>query len=153
MTGEGVRSRSWPRRGALLTVASSPVSRRCVILDVEEHLAERPEGLAVTLRRPKTDQDGAGRHVALPYGSETCPVTALRSWLDRAAITTGPLFRPVDRHRNVTATRLSDRAVALVVKRRAEAAGLDAAAYGGYSLRAGLATTAETTAHAGLSPS
>ena len=38
--------------------------------------------------------------------------------------------------------RLSDYAVALVVKRYAEAAGLDAAKYSGHSLRAGLAMAA-----------
>ena len=44
--------------------------------------------------------------------------------------------------------RLSDRAVALIVKRAAEAAGLDPARYAGHSLRAGLATAA---AQAGVS--
>jgi hypothetical protein len=37
----------------------------------------------------------------------------------------GPLFRAVNRHGQVSEAGLSDRAVALVVKRRAEAAGLD----------------------------
>ena len=54
----------------------------------------------------------------------------------------GPLFRPVDRHGNLGADRLSDRAVALVVKRSAAAAGLDPVSYSGHSLRAGLATSA-----------
>ncbi len=44
--------------------------------------------------------------------------------------------------------RLSDRAVAIIVKRAAEAAGLDPARYAGHSLRAGLATAA---AQAGVS--
>ena len=37
---------------------------------------------------------------------------------------------------------LSDKAVALIVKRRIRVAGLDPAAYSGHSLRAGLATAA-----------
>jgi len=48
----------------------------------------------------------------------------------------------VDRHGNVAGARLSDKAVALVVKRCAEGAGLDPKEYAGHSLRAELATAA-----------
>lgn len=70
------------------------------------------------------------------------PGTALRAWLDASGITAGPLFRAVDRHGNLAGRRLSDRAVAEVVKRTARAAGLDATRYSGHSLRAGLITSA-----------
>jgi len=73
---------------------------------------------------------------------ETCPVRALRTWLNAAEIADGPVFRGVDRHGPVAAARLGDRAVALVIKRAAEAAGLDPAGFAGHSLRAGLATQA-----------
>jgi integrase len=98
----------------------------------------------VTLRRSKTDQEGAGRTIGIPYGSNpaTCPVRALRAWRERAAIAAGPLFRPADRHGRLGPGRLSDKAVALVVKRAAAAAGLDPTQYAGHSLRAGLATAA-----------
>ena len=131
------------RDRALLLIGFAGALRRSelVAIDVED-ITDRPEGLAATLRRSKTDQEGAGRIVAIPYGTETCPVTALRTWTEEAGITTGPVFRPIDRHENISATRLSDRAVALVLKRRAAAAGLDPAAYSGHSLRAGFATTA-----------
>jgi len=59
-----------------------------------------------------------------------------------AGIEDGPASRPVDRHGNVSDTRLSDRPVALIVKRSAEQAGLDPDRYSGHSLRAGFATTA-----------
>jgi len=75
-------------------------------------------------------------------------VRALQAWLKAAGIDEGPFFRGVDRHGNIGAGRLSDRAVALVVKRSAEAIGLDPAHYAGHSLRAGLATSA---AAAGIS--
>ena len=39
-------------------------------------------------------------------------------------------------------SRLSDRGIALIVKRAAEGAGLDPSTYSGHSLRAGFATTA-----------
>jgi site-specific recombinase XerD len=98
------------------------------------------EGLIVQLRRSKTDQEGEGRKVGLPFGSQplTCPVRALHAWLDAAAI-----FRAVDRHGNLGKDRLSDQSVALVVKRCARAAGLDGKRYAGHSLRSGLATSAD----------
>ncbi len=67
---------------------------------------------------------------------------SLQVWLEPARIVDGPLFRSLDRFQRVQAARLSDKAVALVVKRRAKAVGLDPARYPGHSLRAGLATSA-----------
>ena len=66
----------------------------------------------------------------------------MQAWLESARITDGPVFRALDRFQRVQAGRLSDKAVALVVKRRAKAVGLDPARYAGHSLRAGLATSA-----------
>jgi integrase len=102
------------------------------------------DGLELALRRSKTDQEGEGRKVGLPYGSTaaTCPVRALKAWLETGQIAAGPLFRKVTRHGQVGAARLSDRTVARVVKRAAKAAGLDPARFSGHSLRAGLVTSA-----------
>ena len=52
------------------------------------------------------------------------------------------MFRALDRFQRVQPGRLSDKTVALVVKSRAKAVGLDPARYAGHSLRAGLATSA-----------
>jgi site-specific recombinase XerD len=141
----GLRDRS------LLLLGFAGAFRRSelVALDVADATRSR-DGLVVTVRRSKTDQEGAGREVGIPFGSTpaTCPVRALEDWLAAAAITSGPLFHPIDRHGNVRPTRLTDQSVALVVKRAALAAGLDAALYAGHSLRSGLATAA---AQAGVS--
>jgi integrase len=53
-----------------------------------------------------------------------------------------PHVRYVNRHSKLQPGRLSAYAVALVVRRRAAATGLDARRYAGHSLRAGLATAA-----------
>ena len=102
------------------------------------------DGLTVTLRRSKTDQEGVGRKVGIPYGAnpETCPVRVLLGWIEPAGIATGALFRSINRHGHVQASRLSDIDVARVVKKLADRAGLDAAKYAGHSLRAGHATSA-----------
>lgn len=80
----------------------------------------------------------------LPYGSnlETCPVRALLGWLEFAAISTGPLFRSINRHGQGQAGGLAGLDVARIVKKLAERSRLDAAKYAGHSLRAGHATSA-----------
>ena len=89
---------------------------------------------------PKTDQEGKGRKVGIPHGSkpQTCTVRALRARLEASGISEGPVFRSVNRHGKAAANRLSARSVAIVVKRAAELVGLDASAFAGHSLRAGL---------------
>src|SRR5690606_20779575 len=133
------------RDRALLLVGFAGAFRRSelVALTVAD-VAHSEEGLTVTLRRSKTDQEGKGRKVAIPYSGtpDACPVRALRSWLTAAAISEGPLFRSVSRHGQVSEAALSGRSVALIIKRATAAAGLEASRYSGHSLRAGLATTA-----------
>jgi integrase len=109
-----------------------------------ENVETTPDGLIVRLGRSKTDQEGQGRPVALPYGSdqETCPVRALRAWLEQAGITSGPLFRALDRFGVVSDKALHPDSVGYLVKRAAGRAGFETAEYAGHSLRAGLATQA-----------
>jgi site-specific recombinase XerD len=102
------------------------------------------DGLTITLRRSKTDQDGMGRKVGIPYGSnpDTCPVRTVQAWMEESGIAVGPLFRSITRHGKLRPGRLAGIDVARVVKKLAVRAGLDAAKYAGHSLRAGHATTA-----------
>ncbi len=133
------------RDRALLLLGFAGAMRRSELvgLDVSD-VAVTDEGLVVWIRRSKTDQDGRGRKVGVPYGThpETCPVRAVQAWLDVSGIDEGPLFRSVNRHGHLSATRLCDRAVAEVVKRSLVAAGRSARRYAGHSLRAGLITQA-----------
>ena len=133
------------RDRALLLVGFAGAFRRSELvgLDVGD-VRETTDGLEVTLRRSKTDQEGAGRVVGLPFGSAlaTCPVRSLRAWLEAARIVEGAIFVGTTRHNRTTGLRLDGRDVARAVKRAALAAGLDARAFAGHSLRAGLATTA-----------
>jgi site-specific recombinase XerD len=134
----GVRDR------ALLVVGFAGAFRRSevVALDVDD-VTESTNGLVVVIRRSKTDQEGEGASIGLPFGSDpaTCPVRTLRAWLDRAEIDTGPIFRVITRHGDIGA-RMSGRAAAERVKVACGRAGLDPSRYGGHSLRAGLITSA-----------
>ena len=133
------------RDRALILAGFAGAFRRSelVALDVEDCVFGK-DGLTITLRRSKTDQDSAGRKIGVPYGAnpDTCPVRVLQSWMELAGITTGPLFRSISRHRQVQPGRLSGIDVARVVKKLIQRAGLDPAKYAGHSLRAGHATSA-----------
>ena len=133
------------RDRALILLGFAGAFRRAEIvsLDVGD-LSFNRDGLTVTLRRSKTDQEGQGRKIGIPYGSnpDTCPVRTLQSWLEQAAIAEGSVFRSLNRHGQILPSRLSGLDVARVVKKLAKLAGLDPATYSGHSLRAGHATSA-----------
>ena len=136
---QGVRDR------ALLLAGFAGGFRRSELAALRvEDLEATPDGLIVRLGRSKTDQEGQGRPVALPYGSDprTCPVRALRAWLEQAGIAAGPLFRAIDQYGLVSEQALHADSVGYLVKRAAGRAGLKTAEYAGHSLRAGLATQA-----------
>ena len=136
---------SGTRDRALLLLGFAGAFRRSELVGLDlADLESTPQGLIVTIRKSKTDQEGQGRQVGIPRGQHpaTCPVRAVQAWIGAAGLTDGPLFRPVDRHGTIADRRLSDKAVALVVKRAAAAAGLDPSVLAGHSLRAGLATSA-----------
>lgn len=135
----GVRDR------ALLLLGFGGAFRRSELaaLDVVD-LAEGPEGLRVTVRHSKTDQEGAGAVVPVTRGAHACPVKAVRTWLTAAAITSGPVFRPVSKEGRARDARLTPYSVGEIVKAYAARAGYDPATFGGHSLRAGfLASAAE----------
>jgi site-specific recombinase XerD len=134
------------RDRALILVGFSGAFRRselASILEVED-LAFTDGGLYIRMRRSKTDQEGHGRSVAVSAGErpETCPIRALRAWIEAAGITAGPVFRAVNRHGHVAACALSPRSVAKILKRAAARAGINAALIAGHSLRAGMVTQA-----------
>jgi site-specific recombinase XerD len=107
-----------------------------------EDVEDTTEGVTITIRRGKADQEGAGRTVGIPYGSQpqTCPVRQYRAWLQVSGITAGPLFRQVDRHGNVGNRAITPQVVALVVKRACVRVGLDPTRFSAHSLRSGMAT-------------
>lgn len=133
------------RDRALLLIGFAAALRRSelVALDIDD-VQFVPEGIVITIRVSKTDQERAGQKVAVTLGStpQTCPVQSLRAWLLAAGISSGPLFRSVNRWEHVQAKAMTGQVVALLIKRYAKAAGLDPVHFSGHSLRAGLATSA-----------
>lgn len=140
ITGEDARA---ARDRALLAFGMAGAFRRSELVALRlDDIARAADGLRVTIRRSKTDQEGAGAVIAIPEGRRLRPKALLEAWLDRAGITGGFLFRRLDARGAVTAAPMSDRAVARLVQARAAAAGYDPARFAGHSLRAGFLTAA-----------
>ena len=133
------------RDRALILIGFAGAFRRSELVQiVVEDLDFSREGLTITLRHSKTDQEGQGYKKGIPYGSnpETCPVRSLQDWLMRANITKGAIFHSINRHGQISNKGLTDQSVALIIKKLVKAAGLDETKYSGHSLRSGLITTA-----------
>jgi site-specific recombinase XerD len=136
------------RDRALLLIGFAGAFRRSelVALDVDD-ITDTDDGLHVVVRKSKSDQEGEGAVVGLPYGSNpaTCPVCAWRAWLtvrNESGLTDAPpAFLSIAKAGKISDHRLPARAVAAIVKRRATAAGL-AGDFAAHSLRAGFATEA-----------
>jgi len=96
------------------------------------------DGVVIKLPHSKTDQEGMGETKGIPYGSTpaTCPVRALRAWLDAAGIVAGPIFRPINRWGQIQAKPLTGYAVAELFTQLTERVGYDRAAFSSHSLHA-----------------
>ena len=126
------------RDKALVLIGFSGGFRRSELVDIEYQDVEFvAEGVKIFVKRSKTDQSGEGMIKAIPYfeNENFCPVKALKIWIEEADLKDTKIFN------------ISDKSVALVIKKYANYAGLDANRYAGHSLRSGFATsTAESGA-------
>jgi integrase len=131
------------RNQTLLVIGFSGALRRSELVGIDvEHLEFTRNGIKVFIPKSKTDQDGQGYKIGLPYGSNpsTCPVRTVQDWLETSNIHTGPLFRRIDRYNKIHG-RLTAQSVRLIIRKAAEKAGLDPNQFAGHSLRSGFITT------------
>jgi len=126
------------RDKSIILIGFSGGFRRSELISVEyEDLEFVSEGVKIFIKRSKTDQSGEGMIKAIPYfeNEEFCPVKTLNLWITQSNIKSGKIFN------------ISDKSVALIIKKYANLAGLDSEKYAGHSLRSGFATsTAESGA-------
>ena len=142
----GVRDRS------LFLLGFSLGSRRSELASVIEvaDLSFTAEGVTVRLSRGKADPFGLeGRVVAIPFGmhEETCPVRALQAWISAAQLTSGPLYRAVDRWGHVSPTALNPRSIGKILAAALKRAGLSQPKTSPHSLRVGFCSTASAHGH------
>ena len=67
-----------PEAVADVAVTADEAVAELVALNVED-LEEADEGLRVTIRCSKTDQEGHGETIAIIRGGSTCPVKAVKA--------------------------------------------------------------------------
>jgi hypothetical protein len=109
-----------------------------VALDVSD-IEFTDNGLRVTIRKSKTDQEGRGVTIAIIRGqTQWCPMKALRDWLDAAGITEGAVFRQMRKGGQLLPGRLSAAAVCDVVRAYAGKLGMDPSSLRGAQSAGGL---------------
>ena len=105
--------------------------RRSELVDINiEDIEFVSEGLKIFVKRSKTDQSGEGMTKGIPYfvNENYCPVKNLKNWITQGNLKKGKIYD------------LSDKSVALIIKKFARIAGLNETKYSGHSLRSGFAT-------------
>ena len=121
------------RDKALILIGFSGGFRRSELVNIDLNDVEfTKEGVKVFIKRSKTDQSGEGMTKAIPYFKEKsfCAVIFLKEWIRISNIQEGLIFN------------ISDKMVALLIKRYLTEAGFDSKKYSGHSLRSGFATVA-----------
>ena len=121
------------RDKALILIGFSGGFRRSELVNIDfEDLEFTKEGVKIFIKRSKTDQSGEGMIKAIPYFKEKdfCPVIFLKNWIEISRINKGFIFD------------ISDKMVAILIKKYLSAAGFDSKKYSGHSLRSGFATVA-----------
>ena len=118
-------------KALLLTGFAGGFRRSELVAILYEDIEFVEEGVKIFVRRSKTDQSGEGMTKGIPYFSNNkyCPVISLKQWIQEKKIKSGKIFD------------MSDKNVALTIKKYAGIAGLDKNKYSGHSLRSGFATS------------
>ena len=130
------------RDKALLLIGFAGAFRRSELVALTVDDIERtPEGIKVTIRKSKTDQEAQGQVIAIPNGANFRVVDTLMTWLNIANITEGALFRSIKKGGAIQTAALTSRSVANIVKQYAGLAGLTVDDFSGHSLRAGFITS------------
>lgn len=134
------------RDRAMLLIGFAGAFRRSELVRIAvEDLEWRTQGVEITVRWSKTDQEGRGlvKYITRGQVPVTDPVGALKGWLEIAGIQSGPVFRRVFKDGSVGKTGLSEQAVLDVIKKRGKSLGLeDWDDFSPHSLRSGFASVA-----------
>ncbi len=123
------------RDRALILIGFAGGFRRSELVSIlKEDVELVDEGVKILIKKSKTDQSGEGSVKAIPYfqNQEFCPVIALKKYMNLKKFNSN----------SEKIFKLSDKSVALIIKKYAQIAGLDPTKYAGHSLRSGFATTA-----------
>ena len=109
-----------------------------------EHVEAIPgEGMTCYFARTKGDRQNAGATFKAPALSRLCPVAAYLDWIGATQLTSGPVYRAIDRWGHVSGTGLHIDSVAPLLRTILADAGVEAPElYSSHSLRRGFANWA-----------
>jgi integrase len=136
------------RDRAILLLGFAGAFRRSELAGFDlEDIDLRPDRLAITLGRSKTDQIAKGRELIIPRANnpKLCPIIALNAWLEQRGKWEGPLFTDCIGKKVVrmTRNRMGGEIVWYAMRSAARRAGIENYnKFGAHSLRAGFVTTA-----------
>ncbi len=103
------------------------------------------KGMDIFHRYTKTDQEGKGKIKPIIKAQvlfQYCPIRAVKKWIEAAKITTGALFRGINKHGKIENTRMSHDVVYEVIKRCILKLGYEYNEYSSHCLRVGFVTQA-----------
>jgi site-specific recombinase XerD len=129
---EDKKEKNKSKKKALILIGFAGGFRRSELVAIlYEDIDFVTEGVKIFVRRSKTDQSGEGMTKAIPYftNPKYCPVNSLKKWIETSKIKSGKIFD------------MSDKGVALTIKKYTAISGLDPNKYSGHSLRSGFATS------------
>jgi site-specific recombinase XerD len=122
------------RNKALILVGFAGGFRRSELVNIKlDDLEFTKEGLKIFIQRSKTDQSGEGMTKAIPYfkNKNFCPVVSIKNWIEI-----------IKNKTNLLIFDITDKMVAVLIKKYLQKAGFDNTKYSGHSLRSGFATVA-----------
>lgn len=115
-------------------------------LKIENIELEPGAGMSIFLPHSKGDRDFEGRRYRCPALSRLCPVTAYEDWLAASGLTSGPVFRKIDRWGHLGSEAITPGAVIPWLRHLLKAAGVvDSDRYSSHSLRRGFAGWARSS--------
>lgn len=102
-------------------------------------------GLIIQIPKSKTDQEGTGQEVYIPYRSYLleCAIRALHEWFELSGINEGFVFRSMRKGGRIQERGLCVQNIARMIKSRVSSIGKDPSNHSNYSLRRGFAKTAD----------
>ena len=133
------------RDKVLILVGFAGGFRRSELVELDVSDIEFTEsGMTIHIKKSKTDQEGAGYFKTIGKGRSqlTCPVLALKEWINISEIVSGKVFRSITKG-GVVGNSLSTNSVSKIIKKCISLIGLNTSDFAGHSLRSGFISEAK----------
>jgi len=84
---------------------------------VESVKASRTDGISIFLSHSKTDRDASGRIYEMPALRAYCPASAYIDWIQASGITSGLVFRSINRWGRLASTGIHKQSIGHIINR------------------------------------